>query len=117
MKVVSWNVKGLRSHNKHMAILRHLKRLKADIALLQKTHLKTEDFNCMCKLWVRQVFGSPAVKGKAGVLLLINKNLSCEAVQEDSEGWILTVRLKQPTREWVTANVYAPNSLSFSFKT
>lgn len=75
MKVVSWNVQGLRSPRKRMAILRHLKHLKADIEILQETHLSAEDFSHMRKLWVGQVFGSLAVRGKAVVPLLIHKNL------------------------------------------
>lgn len=65
MGVFSWNVKGLYSPHKQMVILGDLKRL---IALLQETHLAVEDFNHMCELWVYQVFGLAAVKGKAGVL-------------------------------------------------
>lgn len=74
VRIVSWNIKGLRSLHKHMAILRHLKHLNTDIAVLQETHLPEQDFVLMCKLWVGQVVGSLALKGKAGVLILINKN-------------------------------------------
>lgn len=70
-----------------MAIL-CLKRLKTVIELLQETRLTASDFIRMRKLWVGQVIGSPAAKGKAGFLLLIHKNLPCEviSVQEDNEG-------------------------------
>lgn len=34
LKVISWNVKGLRSPHKHMKILRHLKHLQVDVAIL-----------------------------------------------------------------------------------
>lgn len=114
MKIVSWNVKGLHSPNKRMAVLRHLKRLKADIALLLETHLTASDFVRMRKLWVGQVFGSPAVKGKAGDFLLIHKNLPCEgiSVQEHSEGRTLTARIKTSAREWAISNVYVPSSHS-----
>lgn len=37
---------------KRMKILRHLKQLKPDIALLQETHLPKEDFSRLQKLWV-----------------------------------------------------------------
>lgn len=36
LNIISWNVQGLRSPNKRLRILRHLKRLKADVALLHK---------------------------------------------------------------------------------
>lgn len=99
-----------------MVVLRHLKRLKADIALLQETHLTKANFICMRKLWVGQVLGSSAVKGKAGVFL-VHKYLLCEviSVQEDSKGRTLTAQLKMSAREWVITNVYAPNSPSRHF--
>lgn len=75
MKIVSWNVKGLRTPAKRLKILRHLKRLKMDIALLQETHLKSPDFQRMKKLWVGTVLGSDASNRRAGVLILIHKNL------------------------------------------
>lgn len=117
MKVVSLNVKGLCSPNKRMAIFRHLKCLKADIAVVQKTHLTTSDFARMHKLWVGQVIGSPEVRGRAGVLLLIHKNLPRKIISthSDNEGRLLTATLKTYNREWVLTNVYAPNSPSKQF--
>ena len=117
MKVISWNVKGLRSPNKRMKILRHLKRIKADIALLQETHLSASDFPRMKKLWVGTVLGSEAVGRKAGVLLLIHKNLPCSvlAVNSDSHGRLISAHLKIGSKELVVSNVYAPNSPGGSF--
>lgn len=63
-----------------MAVLCHLKHLKADIVILQETHLTTADFSHIRKFWVGQVLGSPAIKGKAGVLLLILKQIPCEVL-------------------------------------
>lgn len=117
MKVVSWNVKGLQSPHKRMAILSHLKRLKTDIALLQETHLPLEDFNCIRKLWVGQVYGSALVKGKAGVIILIHKILPCEiiSVENDEDGRVVILKLRLFSREWVLSNIYAPNSPSKTF--
>lgn len=100
-----------------MVILQYPKRLKADIALLQETHLAAEDFNHTRKLWVGQVFSSAAVKGKAGVLSPIHKNLSCEVllIERDAEGHVLTAKLRLSTREWVLSNTYVPNSPSKHF--
>lgn len=39
LKIVSWNVRGINSPAKRSKILNHLKKLKADICLLQETHL------------------------------------------------------------------------------
>lgn len=47
-----WNVKGLRSPQKRMKVLRHLRKLKTDVAMLQETHLHSQDFFRMRKLWM-----------------------------------------------------------------
>ena len=39
MKFASWNVRGINSQIKRSKILNHLKKLNADICLLQETHL------------------------------------------------------------------------------
>lgn len=74
-RTVSWNVKGFRSPQKRTMVLRHLKKLKTDIALLQETHLRKEDFEIIRRLWVGEVVGSEGRGRKAGVLILIRKNV------------------------------------------
>lgn len=73
-KIVSWNVKGLRSPYKLMKILRHSQWVRTDVALLQETHLDAADFFRMKRLWVRQVLVLALVGRKAGVLILIQKS-------------------------------------------
>lgn len=46
-RLASWNVKGLRSPNKRMGVLRHLNKLNVDVTMLQETHLREEDFKRM----------------------------------------------------------------------
>lgn len=65
-RLVSWNVRGLRSPHKRMMVLRHLRILNADIAVLQETHLPEEDFFRMRRLWVGEIAGSAAKGRKAG---------------------------------------------------
>lgn len=67
IRLVTWNIQGLRSPRKRSKILRHLKRLKADLALLQETHLAEEDFHRLKKWWVGEVVGSKARGKKAGL--------------------------------------------------
>lgn len=112
INIISWNVKGLRSPNKRMKILRHLKRHKVNIALLQETHLQVEDYHRMRKLWVGEVVGSPALGNKAGVMILFNKNLSYNilSVENDTHGRLVTTGVKFPTFSIQITNVYAPNS-------
>lgn len=95
-----------------MVILHHLKCLKTDITLLQETHLPSADFWRMHKFWVGQTHSSASTNGKAGVLILIHKNRSCEVVSSkyDEEGRLLTVHLRLSTNDLIFTNIYAPNS-------
>lgn len=95
LKLVLWNVKGLRSPHKCISILRHLWRLRADVALLQETHLSTDDLTCLQKMWVGSVYGSPAVGRKAGVAILLHKHLrhTVRDVRVDSVGRKITLHL------------------------
>lgn len=88
MRIFTWNVIGLRSPGKRHMILRPLKRLGADVALLQEMHLEAKDFAQLHYSWVGGVFGSPAQANKAGVITLLHKNLNCEVThnQNDTEG-------------------------------
>lgn len=103
MKVTSWIVKGLRSPFKRLKILHHLKRLKTDIALLQETRLTPPDFHCMRKLWVGNVLGSSSLDHKAGVIILIHKNLPYKVlfVHTDNQGHFISIHMKLGNRELV----------------
>lgn len=117
LKFTSWNVKGLRSPCKRMAILRHLKRLRTDVALLQETHLSADDLTRLRKLWVGTVYGSPALGRKAGVAILVHKNLkhTLRDVRIDSSGRKMTLHLTLDNKQVAITNIYAPNSPDTSF--
>lgn len=88
LNIVTWNVRGLKSPHKRGMILRHLKKLRTDIALLQETHLLEKDFPRMAKTWVGEVVGSPALERKAGVMILLKKGLRINllSIERDDKG-------------------------------
>lgn len=102
INIIFWNVKGLLAPSNRLKILRHLKRLHADIALLQKTHLEVADFHRIKRLCGGQVIGSPSLGKKAGVLILIHKNLQGELgqIDRDKKGQMVTIRLTMRGQEW-----------------
>lgn len=65
LNITFWSVKGLRSPNKRTKVLRHLKKLHTDVALLQETHPLDTDFHRLIKTWVGEVIGSSAKDRKA----------------------------------------------------
>lgn len=112
MKVVSWNVKGLRTPNKRMQVLRHLKRLRPDVAMIQETHLREGELALMKKLWVGSVFGSASRGNKAGVITLVHKQLAHSLVSHecDEEGRMSHLVIDHSGERWHIYNVYGPNS-------
>lgn len=117
IKIVTWNVKGLLSPHKRSMVLRHLGKLKPDIALLQETHLAEKDFFRMRKFWVGEVIGSPAVEKKNGVLMLFHKNLSysVKSVENDTEGRLTHAQVECPMGDLSIYNIYGPNSDNHRF--
>ena len=98
-------------------ILRHLKKLKADIALLQETHLEEQDFWRMQRQLVGQVLGSALVERKAGVMIQLHKNLQYTLVNNDvdGEGRLLKVELQLAGGQMLIYNVYSPNTAQAGF--
>lgn len=85
--------------------------------MLQETHLKSPDFQRMIKLWVGTVLDSDALDRKAGVLILIHKNLPCDiiSINSDKQGRILSAHIRLGNRDLMLSNIYAPNSPGKSF--
>lgn len=59
IKIISWNVRELHSPYKRMKIIKHLKRLHTDIALLQDSYMSENDFHGIQILWVGKAIGAP----------------------------------------------------------
>lgn len=114
LKIITWNVQGMKQPQKRSKILRHLRKHKADIALLQETHLLEPDFQRLKKWWVGRVEGSPAVGRKAGVVTLIRKSLPYTIihVDRDREGRRVTITIQPenptPNTTIKITNLYAP---------
>lgn len=117
--MTTWNVQGLKSPQKRSKILRHLKWLKTNVALLQESHLTECDFHGLRKRWVGEIAKSVAKGKKGGTIILIHKRLSYVITDTDANTkWrrvtiTLAPKDKQaPNRTIVITNVYTPNSLT-----
>ena len=58
IQCVSLNAKGLNNPVKRQKIVSYLQQLKADIAFIQETHLKTDAVSYLKRKWVRQLYHS-----------------------------------------------------------
>lgn len=65
------------------------------MALLQETPLSADDLTPLYILWVGEVYGSPAVGRKAGVVILLHRNLrhAVRDVWTDSTGRKMTLHM------------------------
>lgn len=111
MKFIFLNVQGLRTSQKRIKVLRHLQRLKADVALLQEMHIREEDFPRIRQLWVGEVLGSPLGLCQACVLVLLHKHLDylIKETHRDEEGRKILILLQMQSIELRVTNVYALN--------
>lgn len=98
-----------------------LEKLKADVALLQETLLRTDKFFRLKKLWVVEIYGFPAKGKKGGVMTLIHKNCiyKTDEGEQDENGRRLTIKLQhaklQGGKDTLITNIYAPNSPSMAY--
>ena len=92
-------------------ILMHLKKLNADIAFLQETHLRTADHFRLKGGWIGHTFHSNFNSKSRGVAILINKNISftVSSVRTDPFGRYVIVVGQLYTMPVILANIYAPN--------
>ena len=111
MTFISWNVHGIRSQAKKIKVLDHVTRLKADIVLLQETHLlQTEDKSLLTPNF-HQIFSSCHNSRQRGVSILIHKRLdfSLKNVIKDAEGRYVIVQATIFNKLYTITNLYAPN--------
>lgn len=77
-KIVTWNILGCNNVVKRNKILTYLKQKKADIALIQETHLNDEEAAKLKREWVGQEYHSTFSSRKRGVSILIRKKIDCQ---------------------------------------
>ncbi len=114
MKIVSWNVNGLRAVYKKGAWQEFLKKLPADVYCIQETKARPEqlpDELVNIKGYNSYFNYHRNKKGYAGVALYVKKDIEIKEIIEnfnenfDADGRVIGARLK----EFTLLNVYFPN--------
>ena len=111
LKLLSLNVRGLRNREKRRSIFLYLKNQKASVYLLQETFSNHKDEKIWSAEWGGQIFLFSHVSDHSkGVCVLIKPNcvLSAEALELDSNGRFIILRLKTGENALYVINVYAP---------
>ncbi len=111
LRFVTWNVNGAGSREKKLKIFGQLKKLQADVVLLQETHrpatatdqLKTTEFP--------NVFSACYNSKQRGVAILIHKNVNFTVLNTviDPEGRFLIIKLSIFDKKLCIVSIYGPN--------
>lgn len=112
MKVVT--LKGLKSPNKRKQILQpfEMSPSRHCISAGDVQYLGVEDFRRLMKLWVGNVYGSPAINGKVVVITLIYKNVlyTLELHEYDAEDRVYHFVISHTGEELSLYNICGLNS-------
>lgn len=111
LKIISYNVRGLRGPIKKKKILKQLKQFNCQIAFLQETHLSDVEHEKL-KSWADKVYYSSHCSGrKRGVSILIHRQINFikTLLYKDTEGRYILVNGVIDGIEVTLINVYAPN--------
>uniref|UniRef100_A0A3B3I0S9 exodeoxyribonuclease III n=1 Tax=Oryzias latipes TaxID=8090 RepID=A0A3B3I0S9_ORYLA len=117
LNIVSWNVRGLGSGPKRLKVLSHLIDLKADIALLQETHLCNPSDRLMCCSQFPVMYSSSYNSKQRGVAVLFNKNITVthNDTVTDPEGRFVIINICIQYKDYCIASIYGPNVDDSSF--
>jgi exodeoxyribonuclease-3 len=129
MKIISWNVNGLRAVHRKGAFLTFIEEYKPDVLCLQEiksrkdqNELDLKDYEEYWNPAERPGYSGTAIFVKKGLQVLSAKNGFPEEILEkyglnndkygdpNKEGRVLTIEFDQPVGGFFVVNVYTPNS-------
>ncbi|KAJ1082875.1 hypothetical protein NDU88_003038 [Pleurodeles waltl] len=109
--VHSLNVRGLNAAVKRQALLIHLRDARADLYLLQETHLARADWKGLKSQWFDRQFHSSGPGRRAGVAILLATNFQgwVLGVQAEIPGRLLSLHIDLRGHRLTVVNIYGPN--------
>ena len=115
--VISWNVNGLNSPIKRSKCLDYLHRKRADIALIQESHLKASDVTHFQNRHFKVIAFSSYNSASRGVIILQNRKFPflIEKTGEDENGLFTYASPSWNNLKMVLFSVYSPNNNDVDF--
>lgn len=109
---LTWNIRGGGSQAKRIKVFNHLDNLKADICLLQETHLSESDYTRFKPTQFSHLFSAHYNTKQRGVCILIRKNISFthNTTITDPEGRFIIISISIDSTPVTIASVYGPNT-------
>ncbi|XP_053555688.1 DNA mismatch repair protein Msh3 [Bombina bombina] len=115
--VITWNVGGLNTPIKRKAALNHLRKLGADIAMLQETHLTDVEHQKLQREWVKQVVFRSHTSTSRGLAIVFGKRVTVDVknVHPDPNCRYIIVEATIDSTDYTFCNLYAPNHRDMKF--
>ena len=112
--VASLNTNGIRDNLKRKRTFEYCKNLKADLILLQESHITPDDRELWSYEWGGPLFASYGNNFSCGTLTLVAPHLSrrISKVLYDPGGRLVCITLSFPSSKLQVCNIYAPNQPS-----
>ena len=112
-KLLSLNVRGIRSPSKRKAIFLWLEKQKQDIIFLQETYSTPEVESTWKTQWKGKKFFAHGTNHSCGVMILVREDLEFElkALNADCEGRYILLEAVVQGSNYTFVNIYAPNKV------
>ena len=110
-KLVSLNVRGIRSFEKRKAVLNCLYKSEADICFLQETYSTPENVNTWKQQWKGDTFFAHGNSHSKGTMILVKEQLDFKLIslKTDSLGRYIFLETEIQDSSFFLLNIYAPN--------
>ena len=110
-RILSLNVRGIRSFDKRKALFLWLTKGKSDIIFLQETYSPPDVEKFWKSQWRGDIFFSYGTEHSRGVMILVKEKFDCdiEELQEDEQGKFIILKGVIPGYRFVFVNIYSPN--------
>lgn len=118
LHIISLNAKGLNTPEKRRMLLHDMRRMKADIVLLQETHFRRNTLPVLKNRYYPTVYHSTYSEAKSrGVSILISARIpwTLTDAKTDKEGPYLFLKGQIGDVQVTFANFYAPNAHQDTF--
>ena len=110
LKVLSFNVRGIRDPCKRNKVFSYLKKFRAHVILLQECHVLPEDYDLWKANWGKgQIFINPLSERSAGQMILLNDKYNVESHEILIKGRCQKLDMIYKDKQVSLINVYAPN--------
>ena len=112
MKICSLNVRGLGDKVKRRSVFSFLKKQKADIFLLQETHLVKDSLRGWELEWGGRIFASYGETNARGAAILLHPRYHAHTTlhHASDDGRFVCIVTEEDGKKYCIANIYAPNS-------